>query len=74
MNTTRLQQQLIVDFVLTARDNGVRQLWAALPASHALVRTNKVGQIRKVKDALAQGFDELGNRIRLTPDLRVLQD
>jgi hypothetical protein len=36
--------------------------------------TNRVGQIRKVTDAIAFGFDELGNRVRLTPDLRVLQD
>jgi hypothetical protein len=65
---------LIVDFVEAARLNGITNLWAYLPKSHYLIKTNKAAQIRKVTDCLACGFDELGNRVRLTPDARVLQD
>lgn len=72
--TTRTQQAAIVDFVSTARGNGIRNLWACLPKTHALVQTNRVGQIRKINDSIAEGWDELGNRVRLTPDLRVIQD
>jgi hypothetical protein len=65
---------LIVSFIQTAKANGLSNLWAALPRTHALIRTNQVGQIRKVTDTLAQGFDELGNRVRLTADRRIIQD
>jgi hypothetical protein len=65
---------LIVDFVEAARLNGITNLWAYLPKTHHLIKTNKVAQIRKVTDCLACGFDDLGNRVRLTPDCRVLQD
>jgi hypothetical protein len=65
---------VIVDFVATAKTNGIVNIWACLPKTHKLVATNQVGQIRKIKDSIAEGWDELGNRVRLTPDLRVLQD
>ena len=73
-STTRQQQAAILDFVAVAKSNGVANIWAALPRSHRLVVGGVVGQIRKVKDVLAEGWDELGNRIFLTADLRVLQD
>ena len=65
---------LIVDFVQAASLNGITNLWAYLPRDHYLIKTNKVSQIRKVSDCLACGFDELGNRVRLTTDCTVLQD
>ena len=64
---------LIIDFIQTARLNGVTNLWAHLPRTHVLIRTNQVAEIRKVKDCLAFGFDELGNRISLTTDRRIIQ-
>ena len=73
--TTRAQQAAIVDFIATARINGIRDLRACLPTSHPMMQpSNRPNQIRKVKDAIAEGWDELGNRVRLTADLRVLQD
>lgn len=73
--TTRAQQIAIVDFIAVARSNGIGNLWACLPANHPIMKpANRPGQIRKVTDAIAEGRDELGNRVRLTPDLRVLQD
>jgi len=74
MQTTRQQQAAIVDFVTVAKSNGIANIWAALPRSHRLVAGNVVGQIRKVKDVLAEGWDELGNRVFLTADLRVIQN
>ena len=71
--TTRKEQSAIVDFVLTAKGNGITNIWACLPKTHQLVVTNQVGQIRKAKDSLAEGWDELGNRVVLTTDLRVIQ-
>ena len=65
---------LIVDFIEAAMLNGITNLWAHLPKDHPLIKTNKVGQIRKVKDCLACGFDDLGNRVMLTTDCRVIQD
>lgn len=74
-STTSIKQQMVIaDFVATAKTNGISNIWACLPKTHQLVLTNRVGQIRKVTDAIAFGWDELGNRVRLTPDLRVLQD
>jgi len=72
--TNRKEQNAIVDFISTAQGNGITNLWACLPKTHQLVTTNQVGQIRKIRDALAEGWDELGNRVRLTTDLRVIQD
>jgi hypothetical protein len=72
--TTRKEQSVIVDFVSTAKGNGITNIWACLPKNHQLVVTNQVGQIRKVKDSLAEGWDELGNRVILTTDLRVIQE
>jgi hypothetical protein len=74
MQTTRQQQAVIADFVAIAKGNGITNIWAALPRNHHLVVGNAVGQIRRVKDVIAEGWDELGNRICLTTDLRVLQD
>ena len=74
MQITRQQQAAIVDFVFIAQGNGIANIWAALPRNHRLVASNVVGQIRKVKDVLAEGWDELGNRISLTADLRVIQN
>jgi len=74
MSTTRQQQAAIADWLATARTNGLRNLWAALPAAHPLMKAkNAPGQIRKAKDCLAEGWDELGNRVVLTTDLRVIQ-
>ena len=72
--TTNKQQAAIADFVAVAKSNGIANVWAALPRNHRLVASNAVGQIRRVKDAIAEGWDELGNRIFLTSDLRVMQD
>lgn len=64
---------LIVDFIQSAKDNGLINLWAYLPRDHQLIKSNKVAQIRKVNDVLAFGFDELGNRVVLTKDCKVVQ-
>ena len=72
--TNSLQQAAIVDFVTAAHGNDICNVYACLPSKHPLVVGNRVGQIRRVTDALAYGWDELGHRTRLTPDLRVLQD
>ena len=69
-----MTQAAILDFLAVARTNGITRLRAFLPRSHLLIVTNQVQQIRKPKDTLAEGFDELGNRVRLSRDLRVLQD
>lgn len=68
MNTSH-----IIDFIKVAQDNGMVNLWAALPRTHNLVQTGQVGQIRKVQDYVASGVDELGNHIILTTDNRVIQ-
>jgi hypothetical protein len=70
---TAKQHMVMMDFMAVAKTNGVQILFACVPTSSELFKTNKVRQIRVVTDAIAWGFDELGNRIRLTPDLRVLQ-
>jgi hypothetical protein len=70
---TAKQHMVMMDFLATARTNSINNLHACVPSSHPLFRTNKVRQIRVVTDSLAEGWDELGNRVRLTPDLRVLQ-
>jgi hypothetical protein len=59
---------LIPGFIAVARTNGLSNLWAALPASHELIKTNRVAQIRKVKGILASGVDELGNVTTLGVD------
>lgn len=64
----------IQDFVQVAQGNGITNLWACLPRSHPWVRGNRVKQIRYATDAIAEGRDELGNRVRLTPALVVIQD
>jgi hypothetical protein len=69
-----MTQAAILDFLAVARANGITRLRAFLPRSHPLIMHNQVQQIRKPKDSLAEGFDELGNRVRLSRDLRVLQD
>lgn len=71
---TAKQHMVMIDFLATAKTNSLSHLAACVPSSHPLFRTNKVRQIRVATDAIAWGFDELGNRVRLTPDLRVLQD
>lgn len=71
---TRQQQSAITDFVSVARTNGIGNIWACLPRNHPLIANNSASQIRRVTDALAEGWDELGNRVRLTPDLRVVQE
>jgi hypothetical protein len=70
---TAKQRMVMIDFINTARTNAITNLHACVPSSDPLFRTNKVRQIRVVTDSLAEGWDELGNRVRLTPDLRVLQ-
>lgn len=71
---TAKQQMVMMDFMNTAKTNGVTILFACIPSSHQLFINKKVRQIRVATDAIAWGVDELNNRIRLTPDLRVLQD
>ena len=71
---TAKQYMVMMDFMAVAKTNGVQILFACVPSSHTMFRTNQVRQIRVVTNAIAWGVDELGNRIRLTPDLRVLQD
>ncbi len=70
---TLRQQRAIEDFIRVAQTNGLHNLWAALPRTHALVRTNQVAQIRLTRTVLASGIDELGNSITLGTDLRVTQ-
>ena len=54
--TTRAQQRAIVDFMDAARTNGISNLWACLPARHPLMKSkNRPGQIRKIKDSIAEG-------------------
>ena len=65
--------KLIVDFIKAAQENGACDIWAALPRDHALVVDRSARQIRKVKDVLAVYWDELGNKICLTTQLRVIQ-
>ena len=72
--TTRKQQAAIANWLEAARRNGLRNLWVALPTTHPLMKVSqRPGQIRVVRDAIAEGFDELGYRIVLTPDLAILQ-
>jgi len=71
---TAKQQMVMMDFLATAKTNSLTNLAACVPSSHSMYKTNKVRQIRVVTDAIAWGLDELGNRVRLTPDLRVLQE
>jgi len=71
---TTKQRMVMLDFLATAKTNGINNLCACVPSSNTMFKTNQVRQIRVVTDAIAWGFDELNNRIRLTPDLRVLQD
>lgn len=70
---TRKMESAIIDFVTTAQSLGERNIWAALPASHRMVRGNKVNQIRVIGDTLAEYVDELGNLVRLTTGYQVLQ-
>jgi hypothetical protein len=71
---TAKQNMVMMDFLASAKTNGITSFAACVPSSHAMFKTNQVRQIRVVTDAIAWGFDELNNRIRLTPDLRILQD
>jgi len=71
---TAKQHMVMMDFLATAKTNSLSDLAACVPSSHSMFKTNQVRQIRVVKDAIACGWDELGNRVRLTPDLRVLQE
>jgi hypothetical protein len=71
---TAKQYMVMMDFIAVAKTNGITMWFACIPSNHTLFINKKVRQIRVVTDAIAWGVDELGNRIRLTPDLRVLQD
>jgi hypothetical protein len=71
---TAKQHMVMMDFLSTAKTNGINRLCACVTSSHLMFKTNQVRQIRVVTDAIAWGWDELGNRVRLTPDLRVLQE
>lgn len=70
---TRQQRYAAYDFIKVADTNGLRNVRAALGSSDELVRSHKVREIRVIKDAIAEGWDELGNRTILTRDLRILQ-
>ena len=71
---TAKQHMVMMDFLATAKTNSLSNLAACVPSSHPMYKKNKIRQIRVVTDAIAWGWDELGNRVRLTPDLRVLQE
>jgi hypothetical protein len=71
---TPKQHMVMMDFLATAKTNSLNNLAACVPSSHPMFKTNQVRQIRVVTDAIAWGWDELGNRVRLTSDLRVLQE
>ena len=71
---THTQKIAALDWLVTAEANGLQHIRVALPILHPFVKSRRVRQIRTVVDAIAEGWDELGNRVRLTPDLRVLQD
>ena len=71
---TPKQNMVMMDFLATAKTNSLTNLAACVPSSNPMFKTNQVRQIRVVTDAIAWGWDELGNRVRLTPDLRVLQE
>ena len=64
----RVTKHLIESFIKTAQSNNIRDLCAYLPRNHALVMTNKVTQIRDLKEFYAYGFDSLGNRVALCVD------
>ena len=68
-----VSHSLLLDFIKTAQGNGITNLSAYLPRNHPLILSNQVRQMRTLKDALVQGFDELGNRVVLTTDGTVLQ-
>lgn len=68
-----VNQSLIIDFIKTAQTNNITYLFAYLPFNHPLIKTNQVRQIRALKDVLASGVDELGNRVVLTTSGTVLQ-
>ena len=67
-----VSHSMVLDFIRTAQGNGITNLSAYVPRNHYLVTSNQVRQIRKLKNVLVQGFDELGNRVVLTKDGRVL--
>ncbi len=62
---TSQQKALILNFLQVARSNGLQSLSAYLPARHPALGSG-IKQIRVLKDVLAVGYDELGNRICLT--------
>ncbi len=67
-----VQQKIaILDFLTYARANSISGLSAYLPARHPAL--GGVKQIRVLKDVLAIGYDELGNRICLTLAGKVVQ-
>jgi hypothetical protein len=78
MNTptqlTPIQESEMMDFINTSFTNGLHDIAAYLSSNHPYIRNNKVSQIRTIKNVLAKGYDELGNEIRLTRDLRIIQD
>jgi hypothetical protein len=50
---TAKQNMVMMDFMAVAKTNGVQILFACVPASSELFKTNKVRQIRVVTDAIA---------------------
>lgn len=70
---TYKMEQAIIDFVKTAHSLGEYNVWAALPAGHAMVRGNQVNQLRVIKDTLAEYTDCVGNVVRLTTGYQVIQ-
>lgn len=68
------QKIAALDWLAVAEANGLQNVRVALPILHPHVVSRRVRQLRVVTDAIAEGWDELGNRVRLTPDLRVVQD
>lgn len=67
------QTTAALDFINTAKANRMTCVAAAFRRNHPMILANKVRQIRKVKDAIAECYDELGNRVVLTTDLRIVQ-
>jgi hypothetical protein len=73
MTATAKQTAQIAAFIADTAANGVRLYAAALPRGHKLIASRNIIQIRVVKNELAYGFDELGHKVVLTADGRVLQ-
>ena len=69
---TGFQVRALLEFISTAKANGLRIDAAKLPQRHPMIWSGGVDQIRGNR-ALAEAWDELGNLIVLTIDGTTLQ-